>query len=183
LLPSHGTTTTLAWEPAGWLGGSFDYQQYTVSWDYYRQLSEDLLDRRVILSLHGDLGYTTGGTPFMERFYAGGIGLIRGFSYRGISPRSGPADDPVGGRFMMIGSAEVSFPIYEDNLRGVVFTDMGTVERDFKLGQWRQSVGAGIRLTLPFLGQTPVAIDFAIPISKSSLDDTQLISFSLGFSQ
>jgi outer membrane protein insertion porin family len=183
LLPSHGTTTTLAWESAGWMGGSFDYQKYTVSWDYYHQLSEDLLDRRVILSLHGDFGYTTGGTPFMERFYAGGIGLIRGFSYRGISPRSGPADDPVGGKFMMIGSAEISFPIYEDNLRGVVFTDMGTVERDFKIGQWRQSVGAGIRLTLPFLGQTPVAVDFAIPVSKSSLDDTQFISFSLGFSQ
>jgi len=65
----------------------------------------------------------------------------------------------------------------------VVFTDVGTVEPDFEIGTIRASVGAGIRLVLPILGQVPIAIDFAVPISKDSQDDTQLISFSLGFSQ
>ena len=70
-----------------------------------------------------------------------------------------------------------------DSLRGVVFTDAGTCEADVKFGIIRTSIGAGIRLTLPILGQTPIAIDVAYPITKSSQDDTQIISFSLGFSQ
>ena len=45
------------------------------------------------------------------------------------------------------------------------------------------SIGAGIRLTLPFLGQTPIALDFAFPLSKNSQDDTQIFSFSFGFQQ
>jgi len=40
---------------------------------------------------------------------------------------------------------------------------------------------AAFRLILPFLGQTPLAIDFAVPITKARTDYTQLISFSLGF--
>jgi outer membrane protein insertion porin family len=183
LLPSKGTTTTASWESAGWLGGDFDFNRYSLSWDAYHTLSEDLLDRKTILALHTDFGYTTQGTPFMERYYAGGLGSIRGFSFRGVSPRSGPAKDPVGGDFLVTGTAEVSFPVIEDNLRGVVFTDVGTVEPDFRIGTIRTSVGAGIRLTLPFLGQTPIAIDFAVPITKDKDDDTQFISFSLGISQ
>ena len=66
-------------------------------------------------------------------------------------------------------------------LRGVVFSDFGTVESDVRIGTIRSSVGAGVRLTLPFLGQVPIAIDFAVPITEDDEDDTQIISFSLGF--
>ena len=65
----------------------------------------------------------------------------------------------------------------------VVFSDFGTVERDIRIGTIRSSVGAGIRLVLPFFGQAPLAIDFAVPITKDDQDDTQLISFSFGFTQ
>ena len=67
-------------------------------------------------------------------------------------------------------------------VRGVVFTDVGDVESEVRIGTIRASVGAGIRLILPILGQTPVAVDFAYPINKDDQDDTQFISFSLGFS-
>jgi outer membrane protein assembly factor BamA len=89
----------------------------------------------------------------------------------------------VGGDLSLTGSAEVSFPVAGDTLRGVVFSDVGDVEDDFQLGTIRWSVGAGIRLVLPILGQVPIAIDFAVPITKDSDDDTQFISFSLGFQQ
>jgi len=108
---------------------------------------------------------------------------VRGFSFRGISPRSGPEDDRVGGDFSITGSAELSFPVVGETLRGVVFTDVGDVEDSFQLGTIRWSVGAGIRLVLPILGQVPIAIDFAYPITKDSQDDTQYISFSLGFTR
>jgi len=133
--------------------------------------------------VHTDLGYIPGGAPFFERFYGGGIGSVRGFAFRGISPRSGPDHDRVGGDFSLTGSVELSYPIAGDTLRGVVFTDAVTVEPDFQLGTIRTSVGAGIRLVLPILGQVPIAIDFAVPITKAKHDDTQFISFSLGFTQ
>jgi outer membrane protein assembly complex protein YaeT len=183
LLPSRGSTITGSIEQAGIFGGNFDFTRMSLSFDGYKTLNEDLLDRRTILSLHGDVGYIPGGAPFFERFYGGGIGSVRGFAFRGISPRSGPEDDRVGGDFSLTGSAEVSFPVVGDTLRGVVFTDVGDVEDSFKLGTIRLSVGAGIRLVLPILGQVPIAIDFAVPVSKNSDDDTQFISFSLGFSQ
>jgi outer membrane protein assembly complex protein YaeT len=181
LIPSFGSTTSVGWESFGLMGGDFTFQKLTLSSDYYRTLSEDLLDRRTVFALHGDAGYIFGNEPFFERFYGGGIGSVRGFAFRGISPRSGPEDDRVGGDFTLTGSAEVSFPLASDVLRGVVFTDVGTVESDLKLGTIRSSIGAGLRLSLPLFGQTPVAIDFALPLSKNSDDDTQFISFSLGF--
>ncbi|GIW77021.1 MAG: hypothetical protein KatS3mg104_2084 [Phycisphaerae bacterium] len=82
---------------------------------------------------------------------------------------------------MITGTAELSFPLVEDLLRGVVFTDIGMVEPDFEFGTLRSSIGAGVRITLPVLGQIPIAIDFAVPVTQDDKDDKQLISFSLGF--
>jgi outer membrane protein assembly complex protein YaeT len=183
LLPSRGTTTTGSVEFFGALGGDYTFQRFTLDWDGYLTLAEDLQDRKVILALHANGGYISGDAPFFETFYGGGIGSVRGFKFRGISPRSGPAEDPVGGDFLLTGSAEISFPLVGDQLRGVVFTDAGTVEEDVEFGTIRTSVGAGIRLTIPLLGQTPIAVDFAYPLTKDDEDDTQVISFSFGFSR
>jgi outer membrane protein insertion porin family len=178
LIPYRGTTSTAGWES---FFGDYVFQRFTAGFDWYQTISEDLLDRRTVFVLHFDGGYITGDDPFFERFYGGGIGSIRGFAYRGVSPRSGPDDDRIGGIFSLTGTAEVNFPLYENSLRGVVFSDFGTVESDVRIGTIRSSVGAGIRLTLPFLGQVPIAIDFAVPVTKDDEDDTQIISFSLGF--
>lgn len=180
LLPSRGTTTTVGAEFFGAMGGEYSFQRFTLDWDGYHTLYEDISDRKVILSLHGSTGFITGDAPFFESFYAGGLGSVRGFRFRGISPRSGPADDAIGGDFLLTGSAEVSFPLMGDNLRGVVFTDVGTVEPNVSLGTIRTSIGAGFRLTLPLLGQAPLAVDFAYPLIKDDEDDTQVISFSFG---
>jgi outer membrane protein assembly factor BamA len=180
----RGSATTLGWESYGALGGEFTFQKLTAGWDYYIPVYEDLLDRRTVLGLHADAGWVWGTAPFFERFYAGGIGTVRGFRFRGISPRSGPDDDPVGGDFSITGSAELGFPLYGDNLRGVVFSDVGTVEREFEIGTIRSSVGFGFRLILPIFGnQAPIALDFALPLSKSSEDDTEWLSFSFGIQQ
>ena len=181
ILPSKGTNTQLAWESVGAIGGDYTFQRFTLSHDQYYTLGADLLDRKTILSLHGDAGYITGDAPFFERFYGGGINSIRGFQFRGVTPRSGPDDDRIGGDFSLTGTAEVSYPLYEESVRGVVFVDAGTVESDFQVGTVRSSIGTGVRVTLPFLGQIPIAIDFAVPLTKDDKDDVQILSFSLGF--
>src|SRR5436190_706121 len=86
LLPSRGSTTTAGIEQAGAFGGDYDFTRFTLSWDAYKTLKEDLLDRRTVLSVHTDFGYIPNDAPFFERFYGGGIGSVRGFAFRGISP-------------------------------------------------------------------------------------------------
>jgi outer membrane protein assembly factor BamA len=182
-LPYRGSNFSAGVDGYGLLGGDYNFQRFTVNYDQYFLLKEDFTERKTTLAVHGNLGYITGKSVFFERFYGGGIGNVRGFKFRGISPRSGIDDDPVGGDFMATASVEVSFPIIGENLRGVFFADAGTVEREFGFGTIRTSVGPGIRFTLPFPGQVPLAVDFGIPITKHKDDDTQLISFSFGFQQ
>ena len=180
-LPYQGSVTSFGYEYVGAIGGEYNFHKFTLNFDDYFTLHDDLLDRRTVLGLHFSAGYIPDHSPFFERFYGGGIGSIRGFRFRGVSPRDGRGLDPIGGNFSLTGSAEVNFPIYEESLRGVVFSDFGDVESQVHIGTIRSSVGAGVRLILPFLGQTPLAIDFAVPLTKAHEDNTQLISFSLGF--
>jgi len=58
-----------------------------------------------------------------------------------------------------------------------------TVNPDFEVGKLRTSVGTGIRLTLPILGQTPIAIDLAVPLTKDGKDETQVDQLLTRFQQ
>jgi outer membrane protein assembly complex protein YaeT len=182
ILPSRGTVTTAGWERYG-LFGDFDFDKFTAGWNWYTTVYEDLLDRKTILSIRTDAGYITGDAPFFERFYGGGLGSVRGFRYRGISPRAGIDEDPIGGGFSLTGTVEVNFPIAGDALRGVIFTDAGTVEEDLEIDTIRVSAGFGLRLTLPFFGQVPIALDFGFPLNEDEQDETRVFSFSLGLMQ
>ena len=81
---------------------------------------------------------------------------------------------------MFAGTTEVNFPVIGESLRGVTFVDVGDVEPNVRFGTIRSSVGVGVRLVLPFFGQAPLALDFAVPIFKAPEDDTQFFSFSFG---
>jgi outer membrane protein insertion porin family len=181
-IPYKGTNTSVGVEQFGVFGGE-SFTKISAGWNAYYLLGEDLLDRRTTLGIRLDAGYITGDAPFFERLYGGGLGSIRGFEYRGVSPRQGPEEDRIGGDFAATGTVEIGFPIAGDNFRGVVFSDFGTVEEDFEVGTIRSSVGAGVRIILPFFGQAPLAIDFAYPLTEDDEDDTQLISFSFGIIQ
>lgn len=181
-LTYEGTDTTFGYEAYGAMGGQFYFHKFTLDYDAYQTLSEDLLDRRTVLGLHLNGGYITPDAPFFERFYGGGIGSLRGFEYRGVSPRQGWGDDPIGGNMNLTGSLELNYPIYGENLRGVVFTDFGTVEPDIRIHTIRASVGFGVRLVLPFLGQAPLKLDLGFPIIKRPEDQVQYFSFAFGSS-
>lgn len=179
-LPSRGYRFKTSYEQAGAMGGDYSFGKLMVEHDHYFTLHKDTFDRKHILHLGATGGQIFGDAPVFERFYGGGIGSIRGFEFRGISPRAGLRDDRIGGDFMFVTTAEYSFPIMGKVLRGVAFTDMGTVEDDFGISDWRASVGIGARLYIKYFGPIPLAFDLAFPVSKNSDDDTQVFSFSFG---
>jgi outer membrane protein insertion porin family len=90
----------------------------------------------------------------------------------------------IGGQWLALGSVEYMFPLLANEmLRGVVFSDFGTVENDVAFNDFRASIGTGVRVTIPMLGPAPLALDFAFPIAKQDTDDTRIFSFSAGFSR
>lgn len=178
--PTTGHRFRLSWEQAGAMGGDFYHAKLTGNYTRHWTVAIDELDRRSVVSTQVQVGQIVGDAPVFERFYAGGIGSMRGFAYRGVSPRDGLRSNRVGGDFMVLTGAEYSFPLYEKIVRGVFFTDMGTVEEDFGVNSWRASVGTGIRLTLDIFGTVPMEFDLAWPIAKDEEDDRRVFSFYIG---
>ncbi|MBB6429970.1 BamA/OMP85 family outer membrane protein [Algisphaera agarilytica] len=189
LTPSVGSRTTLTVEQVGALGGDFNFTKANVSYDKFWTVAQDFLDRKSVLRFRIDGGYIfdEGEAPLFERFYAGGHSTFRGFENRGMGPRGIRADtltlgeDAVGGEFLLLTGLQYEFPIADQYLRGVVFTDQGTLtsDNDINLDQWRVSVGAGIRLNVAFLSQAPFAIDFAIPLVSEDFDEERSVSFAI----
>ena len=177
-LPSAGDRLRFSVEQ---VGGDFDFTVFRAAYSRYHTLLIDSQDRKHILAARSNVGMIGGDAPIFERFYGGGMGSIRGFHYRGISPRSGMNEDPIGGDFMVFLGGEYSFPVFGRDVRGVVFLDTGTVEKDFTLTTYRASVGFGVRWIVPIFGPMPMSFDFAIPLAKDPQDDTQVFSFSLGW--
>ena len=180
LFPTEGYRLTGAVEQAGALGGDYDFTRFTVDARRYWTVTRDVLDRKTVLAIRGRTGFIAGDAPIFERFFAGGHGNIRGFEFRGVGPRD--LDTAIGGDFLALASAEYSFPIFGQNLTGVLFLDTGTVEETIEITTWRASVGAGVRFTVPFFGPVPFALDFGVPISKDGDDEEQVFSFSIGTS-
>jgi len=177
-MPSTGDRFQVSYEQ---ILGDFTFGKVNADYRIYHTVYVDPLDRKHILSGRLAAGQIVGDAPVFERFYGGGIGSIRGFKYRGISPRAGPDKDPIGGDFLLLASGEYTFPIIGEMFRGVVFIDTGTVEQDIGLSSYRASAGVGLRWVIPFFGPVPMDFDFGFPISKHSDDETQIFSFSMGW--
>jgi outer membrane protein assembly factor BamA len=185
LEPSEGYRTEVTLEHAG-LWGDVEFNKAMIKGEYYTTLDEDDIGRLHILRTQATIGWAsefgdTRDIPVFERFFAGGQGSLRGFRYRGVGPRDN--DSPIGGKALWLFSSEYQFPVWEENIRGVAFFDSGSVARewsDSSIWDVRASVGFGLRILIPFLGEGPLAIDFGIPLLEQDGDDTQIISFSFG---
>ncbi len=165
--------------------GSYEFLRANAEYRIYHTVYMDAMDRKHIVAGRVAAGNIFGDAPVFERFYGGGIGSVRGFRYRGISPRSAGTDEQIGGEFMVFVGGEYSFPIFGvegQQLRGVVFLDTGTVEEEFGIETYRISAGVGLRWVIPMFGPVPMSFDFGFPLSKDDADDTQVFSFSVGWS-
>ncbi|HUT59680.1 MAG TPA: outer membrane protein assembly factor BamA [Phycisphaerae bacterium] len=177
-MPSKGDSLRLAYEQ---VLGDFTFGKATADYHIYKTLYVDALDRKHILAGRATIGQIIGDAPIFERFYGGGLGSVRGFRYRGISPRSAGTMDQIGGDFMVFAGAEYTFPLIAEVLRGVVFLDTGTVEADTEITTYRVSSGFGIRWIIPFFGPVPMSLDFGWPLVKGNQDNTQVFSFTFGW--
>jgi outer membrane protein insertion porin family len=178
--PSRGHRLNLSWEQAGAMGGDFTHSKLSASFAQHWTVAIDEEDRKSVVTAHGEVAQILGDAPVFERYYAGGIGSMRGFDFRGISPRDGLRKNRIGGDFMVLTGGEYTFPLYGKIIRGVFFLDMGTVEQNFGITTWRAAIGGGIRLTLDIFGTVPMEFDLALPISSGSEDDERVFSFFIG---
>ncbi|MCB7130285.1 MAG: BamA/TamA family outer membrane protein, partial [Candidatus Brocadiales bacterium] len=121
--------------------------------------------------------------PIFERFFAGGTGSIRGFTYRGAGPVDKATGETVGGDSLIIYSIEDSFPLYKNMLKGVFFVDVGKAAvgtTDIGFNDMRVSVGPGLRFTLPLFGRMSLGVDFGFVVKKQPTDTTKFVNINIG---
>ncbi len=178
--PTKGRTLSASIEPVIGENDTFGILSGTVRW--YKTLYEDLAERKTILETKLRASTILGDAPPFEKFYAGGIGSIRGFDYRGVSTRgkspvTGLRDDPIGSDWLLLANAEVAIPIGSEVFSYLLFVDAAAIDS----GGVRASVGTGIQILIPqWFGPVPMRFEFATPVMKEDDDETQVFSFSIG---
>lgn len=116
--------------------------------------------------------------PLPKRFFAGGGGSIRGYSYKRAGPLN-PADEPVGGASVIEINAEARWRINED-FGAVAFVDGGGAFEGSMPGDggdWFIGAGLGVRYYSPI---GPVRLDVAMPINAREGEPGVQIYISIG---
>jgi outer membrane protein assembly complex protein YaeT len=109
--------------------------------------------------------------PLAERIYSGGSTSLRAFPDFQAGPRDLVTGFPIGGNALLTNTFELRFPLFGDNVGGVLFHDAGNVYTDIQDLSFRfrqrnladfdylvQSVGFGIRYRTPI---GPFRADFS----------------------
>ena len=169
----HGiyTTVDLGYAP-GFLGSRTSFGRGLFRNSTYHQFHRDLVFAR---STQFGVITRTGGRPSIplaERLYSGGSTSIRAFPDFQAGPRDLATGFPIGGNALFINNTELRFPLYGDNLGGVLFHDAGNVystlgDMSFRFRQENlqdfnylvQSVGLGIRYRTPI---GPFRVDLSL---------------------
>lgn len=169
LNPTKGFRLLAFAEPTYDLKSGAAFVKFRGEGSIYRSLDQD---GRMVLAGRVAAGTIAGGAladiPADRKFYSGGGGSVRGYSYQGLGPK---VLDPTTGKFVPIGgrsfaeaSAELRLQV-SDKFGLVPFIDAGTVSFDQvpDFGDVRFGAGLGIRYLTPF---GPLRIDAAVPLDK-----------------
>ncbi|PWC30510.1 autotransporter assembly complex protein TamA [Teichococcus aestuarii] len=168
LNPSRGIRAALLVNPIYSLGESNAFTRLRAQGSTYFDVSGD---KGSIIALRGVVGSIVGasfgGVPPDKRFYAGGGGSVRGYSYQSVGPRTA-SDEPAGGLSLVEGSVELRQRI-SGPIGMAAFVDAGSVTRDPTpdFGNLKVGAGLGVRY-LTAIG--PLRADIAIPLNKESGD-------------
>jgi outer membrane protein insertion porin family len=168
----HGvyTTLNLSYAP-GVLGSQTHFVRGQFRNSTYHALGRDLTFARS--TQFGLISRFSGrpSIPLAERLYSGGSTSIRAFPDFQAGPRDSATGFPLGGNVLFTNSLEMRFPLYGDNLAGVLFHDAGNVysslgdfslrfrQRDLRDFNYTvQSAGFGLRYRTPI---GPIRLDFS----------------------
>ncbi len=152
-------------------GSQTDYTRLVFRNSTYYPLGRDLVLARTV-----QFGYIQrlGGLadiPLGERFFAGGASSQRAFPDNQAGPRDPETGFPLGGNAYLFHSTELRFPLFGENVGGVLFHDMGNVYSSIDQISFRfrqnsnqdfnymvQAVGFGIRYKTPV---GPIRVDLS----------------------
>ena len=187
IFPDRGGFRELSGELS--LPGS-DAEYYKVS---YRQLRYFPVRPYWTFLLDGTIGYGDGYAdtdelPFFENYFAGGNNSVRGFKTNTLGPQILDPfgdEDPFGGDTLLVGKAELFFPIpflseQSKSFRMSTFFDAGNVfgpDENVDIGDLRYSVGISAVWMSPFGALT---ISFAQPFNDDPDDETEVFQFNVG---
>ena len=162
--PTKGRVINLGGDlVGGFLGGDQDFYVLRSGYTEYITIhKKQQIEFQARLSTSQAFGRTST-TPAYDRFFAGGLGTVRGYNYRRVGPQDG--GEASGGQTMAIVNIDYTFPLpMLDAFRGVVFTDAGNVSEDpYKIdfGKFAVSVGPGLKVKTPI---GPLAFYYGLPI-------------------
>ncbi|WP_438751572.1 autotransporter assembly complex protein TamA [Pararhizobium sp. O133] len=164
LNPTEGYRASINAKPSYEINGQTFFSSIEGSASAYLGLGDE---NRFVLAGRLGIGSLIGGDglasiPANRRFYLGGGGTVRGYSYQEISPRN-KDDDILGGRSYVNATVEARIGITE-KIGLVPFVDVGTVSAkttpDFS--DLRAGAGLGLRYNTPF---GPIRLDVAVPLN------------------
>lgn len=171
IFPTKGSIGGLSAELVGTiLGGEEDYYilqgNYTKFWSFDE--GKHVIEIKTRLGFSDEFGSET--VPVFDRFYAGGLGTVRGFNFRRVGPIE--AGSAIGGTSMVLVNLEYTFSLpYLENFKGALFVDFGDVEEDnysIDFGEFRASIGPGIKVNTPI---GPIALYYGLPILNRDTED------------
>jgi len=164
------TTLNLSYAPSA-LGSQNQFVRGLFRNSTYHLFGRDLVFART--TQFGLISRTGGrpGIPLAERIYSGGSTSLRAFPDFQAGPRDPTTGFPLGGNALFTNTFELRFPLFGDNLGGVLFHDAGNVYSSLGAFSLRfrqsnledfnytvQSVGFGIRYRTPI---GPVRLDLS----------------------
>lgn len=160
-------------------GGSFTYARVQIDASAYHPVSDSVVAAGRI-RLGTILGAPSTRIAPSRRFYSGGGGSVRGYSYQELGPRDA-SGDPIGGRGLaeFALEARVRLNAFGGNFGIVPFLDGGTLTTDLMpdFGEWQFGAGIGLRYYSSF---GPIRVDVGTPLNPRSGDAPIAVVVSLG---
>lgn len=176
LNPTRGYRVNLRLSPEASLGsGKQTYARAILDGSYYYPVNDS-----IVVAARARVGTISGierdALVPSRRFYGGGGGSVRGFSYQQLGPKD-PNNDPIGGRSMNEFAFEGRYRFGNFGVAG--FVDAGQVYESSipRFDDWRFGVGIGGRFYTNF---GPIRLDIATPLGRRQGESRVSVYVSIG---
>ena len=189
-VPTEGTRSAMSVKLAGIGGDNKFMRSDLVMTRYFPVFKGFEWGQKVALMIGARIGYAASWSdrqlPLFERYFAGGIGSVRGFEYRTLGPRECPETNctnpsNIGGNKQLIVKTELHFPILEQwGFRGSIFFDQGQAfgtSENIDIKALKRSVGLGTQWLSPI---GPIKLSWAFPLNVKPLDQKEILGFTIG---